>query len=94
MVDSLPQDFDRIIQVVNDALGEKRLIATPLLARFHEDLVDAIGSLENDGGSETLSSLMARISEIENQISDNPFTMDTTGFTMDTTSITTDMSKA
>lgn len=40
------------------------------------------------------SSLHARVAQLEYELEDNPFTIDSTGWTVDTTRITVDMAKA
>lgn len=94
MISSQPQDFDEIIEKVKDAFSQSRLVGTPILNRFFDDIVTEINGIETSQGSDFVSSLMGRTAQLEYDVIDNPFTMDTTGFTMDTTHFTMDMSKA
>lgn len=65
------------------------------LERFAEQMYRRVGG-STDAVAESVetSDLLARIAQIEYEIADNPFTMDSTGWTMDTTYLTMDMSKA
>ena len=71
--------------------------------RFKHDLWQAVtggtggattpgGGGGSSGGS--MPSITARLAFVEEQLDDDPFTIDSTGWTVDTTMITVDMSKA
>ena len=69
--------------------------------RFNHDLWQALTGGTGDTSSgdasfspATFALLVSRISEIEEQLADNPFTVDSSGWTVDTAMVTTDMSKA
>ena len=93
-ISSRPTSGEQIIVEQTNQLGDKQLVATTALERFFEDLEDGqnLESSESDVG--LIASMMARIVLIENEITDDPFTIDSTGWTIDTTRITIDMSKA
>lgn len=91
---SRPSSGEEIIVEQISQLGEKNLVATSQLERFFEDLENATNSESQESSMGLISSMMARISQIESDITENPFTVDSTGWTVDTTRLTIDMAKA
>ena len=93
-ITSRPSSGEEIIVEQTSQLGEKNLVATTQLERFFEDLENNSNAVAGESSSALMPSMMARIIQIENEIADNPFTIDSTGWTIDTTQITIDMAKA
>jgi len=93
-ITSRPSSGEEIIVEQTSQLGEKNLVATTQLERFFEDLENSTNAESQKSDTGLMASMMARIVQIENEITDNPFTVDSTGWTIDTTRITIDMAKA
>ena len=93
-INSRPSSGEQIIVEATDALGGKKLVGTSALDRFFEDLENNSNAVAGESSSALTTSMMARITQIEDEITDNPFTIDSTGWTIDTTQITIDMAKA
>ena len=94
MIASKPSSGEEIIIEATDALGGKKLIATVALDRFFEDLEGQQNTSAQESNTAIMSGMMARIAQIEYEITPNPFTIDSTGWTVDTSLITIDMAKA
>ena len=93
-INSRPSSGEQIIIEATDALVGKKLVGTSALDRFFEDLENNSNAVAGESSSALMTSMMARIIQIEDEITDNPFTIDSTGWTIDTTQITIDMAKA
>jgi hypothetical protein len=91
-VTNKPNDGEPIVELIKDALTGDKYIPTRVFSRFLDELVSEINSegfqTENDPAA------LARITLVEEAITDNPFTVDSTGWTVDISKVTVDMAKA
>lgn len=94
-VTNKPNDGEPIVLKRNDPVFGETYIATPVFWRFLDELTDQANQTASDVAQDPLTTtLAARIAEIEYQITDDPFTVDSTGITVDSTFITADWTKA
>jgi hypothetical protein len=65
------------------------------LERFNEQMYRRTGGTTDAVASEQdISDLSARLAQVEYEITDDPFTVDSTGWTVDTSYVTADWAKA
>ena len=95
-ISNKPNAGDPIVErIVEDVFGEK-FIPTQEFWNFLDELTaqsDQASQIAFDYAA-TIAAQNARIARIEEEITDNPFTVDSTGWTVDTTYVTADWTKA
>ena len=91
-----PNAGDPIVVPVNDNFGGTKYIADPVFWRYLDELDSQSNETANTAFdfSGQISILNARMAEVEEELADNPFTVDSTTWTVDTTYITADWTKA
>lgn len=91
----LPRRGEPLIEVRQDALSGKKLIATDTFQRYLEELNDSQEKVVNLDTETSFSNSFARLITLELRIgSGNPLTSDETGFTVDSTTLTVDQTEA
>lgn len=91
-----PNDGEPVVQRVVDPVFGEKYIFTPVMWRFIDELTDTSNKSESEA-SETdalLFSNVARLTQLEEEVADNPFTVDSSGWSADTSQVTADMGKA
>ncbi len=90
-----PNAGDPIVEEIINPLTGKSFIPTAQFWRFLDELSEAVAFNETKDDSATLlAGVFARVADIETELRDDPFTVDSTGWTVDSTLITADWNKA
>jgi len=91
----LPRRGEPLIEIRDDGLGGKKLIATDTFQRYLEELDTSQQEVADLDTETSFSNSFARLITLEQRIgSGNPLTSDETGFTVDSTNLTVDMTEA
>ena len=95
-VTNKPNDGEPIVQRVTDPIMGEKYVPTPVFWRFLDELTRQTNETSTSGTQidSLVIGMQARLAQVEEQLADNPFTIDTTGVTIDSTLITIDMAKA